>query len=46
LRFMANKWPAEDHWYPKDPLKKLKVDMYLGIENNETNKQINKQTNK
>lgn len=30
LRFMANKFPVEDHWYPKDPVKRLKVDMYLG----------------
>jgi hypothetical protein len=30
LRYMANRFPIEDHWYPKDPAKRVKVDSYLG----------------
>jgi len=29
LRYLANSFEVEDHWYPKDSIKRFRVDMFF-----------------
>ena len=36
MRYLASTQPIEDHWYPKDPYSRAKVDEYLEWQHNNT----------
>jgi Glutathione S-transferase len=29
MTYLASVFPVEDHWYPKDPIQRAKIDLYL-----------------
>jgi glutathione S-transferase len=29
MRYLANRFNVDDHWYPKDAVRRLRVDQYL-----------------